>query len=132
MLAEVFIAIGALSAIANVMDLARGHRHEIAIMNVVWPITALYMGPVAVWEHWQSLHSDSEDKPFWWTVFVGATHCGAGCTIGDCIGEWIHPHSLWARFGIDFARACRADAPHFGMAGNCGGDQSRPGIADRI
>ena len=27
------------------------------------------------------------EKPFWQTVFVATSHCGAGCTLGDLIGE---------------------------------------------
>jgi Domain of unknown function (DUF4396) len=29
------------------------------------------------------------EKPFWQSVFVSATHCGAGCEIGDFLGEWL-------------------------------------------
>ena len=28
-----------------------------------------------------------KEKPFWQTTFVGVTHCGAGCTLGDIIAE---------------------------------------------
>ncbi len=33
--------------------------------------------------------ADHKDKPFWMTTFVGATHCGAGCTLGDIIAEFV-------------------------------------------
>jgi hypothetical protein len=31
---------------------------------------------------------NKEVKPFWEIIFVSATHCGAGCTLGDVISEW--------------------------------------------
>src|SRR3989442_2404088 len=93
------------------------------IMNIVWPITAWYLGPLALWTYWHIGHlnlisqsrtgrtttnigvdietgitprhiiethknKDGKVKPFWETIFVSATHCGAGCTLGDVISEW--------------------------------------------
>ncbi len=26
-------------------------------------------------------------RPFWQSVFISSTHCGAGCALGDIIGE---------------------------------------------
>ena len=85
-----------------------------AIMNWVWPITALYWVPVALWFHlrrgkhksrkWAHQHgtdvqrmSGDDDHPpgfvpfarkSWWPVSMGVSHCGAGCTLGDVVGEW--------------------------------------------
>ena len=65
------------------------------VMNFVWPITALYFGPLALWsylsfgrEHHsaESSHGKSE-RPFWQKVWIGDTHCGAGCTLGDIVAE---------------------------------------------
>lgn len=52
-------------------------------------------------------------KPFWQSVAVGVTHCGAGCTLGDLIAEWlvvVVPVTLFGRhiFGtwvLDFVLA---------------------------
>lgn len=52
-------------------------------------------------------------KPFWETIFVSATHCGAGCTLGDIISEWvvfiagatIAGVMLFASYVFDFALA---------------------------
>jgi hypothetical protein len=76
------------------LDIAAGQRHKMAVMNWVWPLTALYLGPIAVlWHHRSSRrqHSDMEGakKPFWKKVFTGATHCGSGCVLGDFAGEWL-------------------------------------------
>ncbi|HKI78339.1 MAG TPA: DUF4396 domain-containing protein [Ignavibacteriaceae bacterium] len=31
---------------------------------------------------------NKKENPFWQKVFVSTSHCGAGCTFGDLIGEW--------------------------------------------
>ena len=64
------------------------------IMNVVWPITGLYAGPLALWAYYSvgraSKHSEHSHgkRPFWQSVGLSATHCGSGCTLGDLIAEW--------------------------------------------
>ena len=53
----------------------------------------------------------SHDKPFWLTVLVGTTHCGAGCVLGDIVGEWVATvftvggYELFAGWLIDFTFA---------------------------
>ena len=77
----------------------RGRRQRMRVMEAVWPITALYFGPVAVWGYrrfgrpgspvWlreQGLE-EPPDKPDWATYAVGVSHCGGGCTIGDIVAE---------------------------------------------
>ncbi len=88
------------------------------IMNIVWPVTALYMGPLAIWAYRKmgvtnakenssqeqarqreerAAHIDDPirkqevkaGKPFWSIVFVGVTHCGSGCTLGDIWSEFM-------------------------------------------
>lgn len=97
--------IAALSAIIIVFDIVAGHRQHMWIMNLVWPITALWAGPIALWAYfkvgWLSTHQamqaarqrgeepPSKKKPFGLDVAVAATHCGAGCYLGDIIAEWI-------------------------------------------
>jgi hypothetical protein len=81
-------------------DLA-GHPQKMWIMNVVWPITALYAGPIALVGYYKAgrlsskqsvQHANSKgqenpgrEKPFWQIVAVGVTHCGSGCTLGDLV-----------------------------------------------
>lgn len=79
----------------------RGYRQPMRVMEAVWPITALYFGPVAVWgfrrfgrsmtARWQAAHrwDGPPDKPRWAAVGVGVSHCGAGCTLGDVIAEFV-------------------------------------------
>lgn len=86
-------------------DLLAGHPQKMWIMNVVWPITALYAGPLALLAYFtagrlstrqsvqQAMERGEENpgkkKPFWQIVGIGATHCGSGCTLGDLVAEWI-------------------------------------------
>ena len=65
------------------------------IMNVVWPITALYSGPLGLWAYfkWGTLSTrnkskEQQEKPFYQSTAIGALHCGAGCSLGDLIAEW--------------------------------------------
>jgi hypothetical protein len=67
-----------------------------AVMNFVWPITALYLGPIAIWLYWTlgrpaPSHPGDESshaRPFWKTILVEAMHCGAGCVLGDVVAEF--------------------------------------------
>ena len=97
--------------------IAAGHRQKMAVMNFVWPLTALYFGPIAivVWRRFGSSASreGSKKPPLWRSAIVGDTHCGAGCALGDFAGEWIvfgtgltiARSVLWANVAIDFAFA---------------------------
>ncbi len=62
-------------------------------MNVVWPLTSLFGGPLWMWLYWRFGRPRGEgieeaDPPFWAMVAKGASHCGAGCSLGDIIAEW--------------------------------------------
>lgn len=79
----------------------RRYRQPMRVMEAVWPVTALYFGPVASWAYrrfgrpasrrWQREHhvDGPPDKPRWATTAIGVTHCGAGCTLGDIVAEFI-------------------------------------------
>lgn len=100
----VFLLLGVATAITIGFDVRRRPQH-MAIMNVTWPITGLYM-PVIGWWAYQRMgrsasaspghthrsgqqqnahHHHHSDKPKWQGVFVSATHCGGGCTLGDIV-----------------------------------------------
>ena len=100
-LAWVALAVAFLCAGAIVYDiLGRGYRQHMRVMEVVWPVTALYAGPLALWGYrrfgrprtrrWLADHDRDEPpgKPCWAAVAVGVSHCGAGCTLGDIIAEF--------------------------------------------
>jgi hypothetical protein len=117
-LAWLSILLGVLSAIVIGIDILSGKRQKMAVMNLVWPITGLYFGPIALWSYWQFGRAGQDaggkgQKSFWQTTFVGDSHCGAGCTVGDFAGEWlvfltgltVAGSVLWADYAIDFLLA---------------------------
>ena len=104
-LAIAMLSCGLASAAAILFDVVR-HPQHMSIMNWVWPITGLYAGPFALWGYWTygrlarhdlaqaAMRRDEtppHDRltPFAAKVGKGATHCGAGCTLGDIIAEWL-------------------------------------------
>ncbi|KAG7006752.1 hypothetical protein G7Y79_00013g035240 [Physcia stellaris] len=58
-------------------------------------------------------HTSPSPRPFWATVLIGVSHCGAGCVLGDLVGEWlvygtgasIASRSIWPELLIDYAFA---------------------------
>lgn len=53
------------------------------------------------------------NRPFWATVLIGVSHCGAGCVLGDLVGEWlvygtnvmINGQNIWPALLIDYGFA---------------------------
>jgi hypothetical protein len=103
-IAIISLVLAGLSALVILYDIyIAGHRQMMGIMEVVWPVTALYFGPLAIWMYWVMGRPSSKmaktssskhkmkhgEKPFWQTVAVGVTHCGGGCTLGDIVAEWL-------------------------------------------
>ncbi|MGH3446240.1 MAG: DUF4396 domain-containing protein [Nocardioidaceae bacterium] len=77
----------------------RGYRQPMGVMEAVWPVTALYFGPVATvayraWgrpatRRYRGEHGEAPRRPPWTGVAIGVSHCGAGCTLGDVIAEFV-------------------------------------------
>jgi hypothetical protein len=120
------LALAFASALVIAYDIyVRGYRQKMWIMGLVYPITALYWGPVAAWFYFrhgrrsskpvieQLGPPDPEAMPRWTILSKAVSHCGAGCTIGDIAGEWlvfglgltIAGKGLWADMPMDFAFA---------------------------
>jgi putative flippase GtrA len=105
------------------------HPQVMAIMNVVWPVTALYLSVFALWGYYKigraktqgamhdhsmpMQHAKQRSEPTAGQVAVGTSHCGAGCMLADVVCEfWIATAGimlfgsmLWAEYAIDFAGA---------------------------
>lgn len=84
---DISLAIGFGCAILIAWDVFH-HPQKMKVMNVVWPITGLYGGPLAVWAWFAIGRPQRNDKPFWQKVLVASTHCSAGCTVGDVAAIW--------------------------------------------
>lgn len=98
--AWVSLGLAAICAAVILWDiLLRGYRQPMRVMEAVWPVTALYLGPLGLWaysrwgrpksERYQRERGKTAARPFAVRVAVGASHCGAGCTLGDIIATWI-------------------------------------------
>ena len=98
-LAVCSLILGGLCAIIILADIFR-HPQQMKIMNVVYPVTALYAGPLALLVYYKIGRKASSngkmqmngsmnmpEKPFWQSVIIGALHCGSGCTLGDIMAE---------------------------------------------
>lgn len=96
---------GFVSAAIVASDLTR-HPQHMWIMNVVWPVVALFahvvaliayfrVGRLAAHENAMPAVEKGETPPhkaqtsFATRVGKGASHCGAGCTLGDICAEWL-------------------------------------------
>jgi hypothetical protein len=109
-LAYVYFIGGIIAAVYIAYDiLKKRHLQKMPIMNVVWPVTVFYLFPLGLWAYWHLGHtysrtsssdqqhlvksheytSNKTSRPFRESIFVSATHCGAGCTIGDVISTWL-------------------------------------------
>lgn len=103
--AWVSLAIAVLSALLILADIyLLGYRQQMWIMEAVWPVTALYTGPIGLLAYlrWGRPASRRErarkGEPTHGmavTVGLGVSHCGGGCTLGDIIGG-----SLVAMLGL--------------------------------
>lgn len=121
--AWVSLALAVLSAALIVGDVfLRGYRQKMWIMEIVWPVTALYAGPFALlaylrWGRPASRRIREErgdpERPFPVAVALGVTHCGGGCTLGDIIGASLVAAiglellglALWPELMVDYALA---------------------------
>jgi hypothetical protein len=101
----VWLIVSGVCSLVIVMDLLSGNQQKMWIMNLVWPVTALYAGPLAVLAYYrfgrlsaessvqqakqQGRSNPAKQKPFWQVTAVAATHCGAGCALGDIASAWL-------------------------------------------
>ncbi|HEX3852458.1 MAG TPA: DUF4396 domain-containing protein [Polyangiaceae bacterium] len=92
-----------LSAAVIAIDLMRGHPQHMWIMNIVWPVTALWAGPAGLWAYFRYGRAGAEpvvaaakarhekppstQQPFRILAAKGTFHCGAGCALGDMLAE---------------------------------------------
>ena len=100
-----YLSLGALAAMTIAADEIK-HPQHMWIMNVVWPVTALFGTVWIVWQYFTygrlATHAkmsaamkkkeeppNKRETPFPVMVANGTLHCGAGCTLGDIVAEWL-------------------------------------------
>ncbi len=108
------------------------HPQSMKVMNIVWPVTALYFSVFAVWAYYRlgrkkansasssngkmpmpAAQSEQVKSPTASQVAVGTSHCGAGCMVADVFCEFgiaaatitFLGSVLWAEYAIDLAAA---------------------------
>ncbi len=112
-IAWVSIVVAIACAVIITFDEIR-HPQHMWIMNLVWPITALYFSIFALWAYFSlgrkashatmsgmapgmdhnqmgrssTSRASEPANPTWQQTAVATSHCGAGCTVGDIIAEF--------------------------------------------
>lgn len=98
-LSWVSLGLATASAVVIALDLG-SRRQKMWIMNLVWPLTALWAGPLGLWAYFrygrvsgpaqrarESNGARGEKQPFSIQAAKGTTHCGSGCVLGDISAE---------------------------------------------
>jgi hypothetical protein len=91
-LAWTSVGLGLVTALVIALD-ERRHPQGMGIMNIVWPVTGLYLPLIGYWFYRALGRPMAVDAPKgkaahapWKGIFLSATHCGAGCVLGDILG----------------------------------------------
>ncbi|MGQ7932424.1 DUF4396 domain-containing protein [Paraburkholderia sp. D1E] len=107
-IAKLYVGLSVGSAAWVLVDIfLRGRRQHMKIMELVWPLTMLYWGPVGLIFYYRfgragpASNPGPREKPMWQATFSGASHCGAGCALGDFVGDWLAFGLSFTLFGSD-------------------------------
>ena len=112
-LAGIYVPLSIATAVLVLADIFLvGRRQRMAVMEAVWPLTMLYWGPLGLVPYaWFGRAAppghgaagggggNAGKPPMWQASFNGAGHCGAGCALGDFIGDWAVFATGFALFG---------------------------------
>ena len=103
-IANVSLALAFVCALLIVIDEIR-FPQRMWIMNLVWPITALYFSVFGLWGYFRAgrrmtkaamsamsgharMAAGPRSAPTFTQAAISDLHCGAGCTLGDIIAEF--------------------------------------------
>jgi hypothetical protein len=98
--AWVSIGLAVVSVVVIVVDEVR-HPQMMGVMNVVWPVTALYLSVLAVWWYFKvgrrmavdapvmKMGREESGPPTWAESALATSHCGAGCALADLVTEFV-------------------------------------------
>lgn len=104
-LSYALLILGGICAVIVAVDVSR-HPQHMGVMNIVWPVTALFGTVFVVWAYYrygrlatmEAMHEakahgekmpSKTETPFPVMVGKGALHCGSGCMLGDIAAEWL-------------------------------------------
>lgn len=109
----------------SIMDVQR-RPPPMAVMRWVWPLTFLWGGVFALGLYlWfgragkpgaaHGGHHGHGERPMWQSVALGATHCGAGCSLADLLVEGgmfvlglgfvVFGHAVFGNWIVDYVAA---------------------------
>ncbi len=101
-----FVALGVSCALLVLGDILSGRRQRMWIMNVVWPVTALWSGLLGIWLYRRFGRAADDGRAsrggrqaFPVLVAKGTLHCGSGCALGDIAAELVFLAAPIALFG---------------------------------
>lgn len=125
--AWVYMGMCILSSSIIEIDILMGRYQKMTIMNVVWPITGLYLGPFSLYYYFKKKRAKKHAPAHKKThtkhvhrkkitlddVFMSSLHCGAGCVAGDIVAELIiffvgitlFGATIWASLFFDYGLA---------------------------
>jgi len=132
-IAWVSLGLGVLSSVIIYVDIQMGRYQPMAIMNIAWPITALFIWPIALGMYFcvarasaqgamnkcQSSKASNDQCAMhkssinYKSLYISSTHCASGCSLADMIGETfiyicgltIAGSFLWMGFAVDYGLA---------------------------
>lgn len=107
LIAILSLSLAAFCAVTIALDEWR-HPPKMAVMAVVWPLTALFGSVLwlAIYYRWGRATRGDDETPRAVAVLKGASHCGAGCTLGDMVAEGlavaVPALAVWFGYGTIF------------------------------
>jgi hypothetical protein len=131
LLSWISLAVAFVCVLVIALDVAKNPQ-KMWIMNIVWPVTALYLSVFAVWAYFrygrkssrnapaakseaseQQKKQEKEIPPTWSQTAIAGSHCGAGCALADIatettvflLGVTIFGSELWGSYVFDFIAA---------------------------
>ncbi|MET7750123.1 DUF4396 domain-containing protein [Micromonospora sp. NPDC005367] len=124
LLSWIAVGVGLASSALIVVDTrVLGYRQPIKVLDLVWAVTGVYLGPAGVaayrrWarpqsRRWQQRHGRPRTRPRQIAILTGLCHCGAHCVLGVILGELVVSFSgvrvggetLWANYVSDYSGA---------------------------
>lgn len=121
------LVVALVCAMVIAVDVLR-RPQPMAIMNLVWPITALYGSVFALWfylragraqpkgvkaatgaQETERKMAQAKTSPSAVQIAMAASHCGAGCTLGDIAAEFAVFGLGWSLWGSALGASLVAD-----------------------